>query len=94
VIGTTNYKNHIKELQKLPGIKKKSDGLFVFTEGPAIRLRRAAKNGNEKIIVNVRSLADAKQFLQSKGWLGEVNRKSIFISPQVVEDLKIELVEK
>ncbi len=31
VICTTGYMQHRKELQKLPGIKKKSDGLFVFT---------------------------------------------------------------
>jgi hypothetical protein len=94
IIGTTDYKKHKRELQKLPGIKKKSKGLFVFSEGPDIRLRPASINGNQKIIVHVKSLPAAKEFLQKKNWLGEVNRKSIFISPQVIEGLKIELVEK
>jgi hypothetical protein len=57
VIGTTNYKNHIKELQKLPGIKKKSDGLFVFTDGPSIRLRPEANNGNQKATSPARDVA-------------------------------------
>jgi hypothetical protein len=94
VIGTTGYKKYKQQLKRLPGINKKRNGLFVFSEGPAIRLHSAAQNRNEKIVVSVRSLAAAKEFLQSKSWLGEVTQKSIFILPQVVDGLKIELVNE
>jgi hypothetical protein len=94
VIGTTGYRKYKQHLKRLPGINKKRNGLFVFSEGPAIRLHSAAQNSNEKIVVSVRSLAAAKEFLQSKSWLGEVTQKSIFILPQVVDGLKIELVNE
>jgi hypothetical protein len=94
VIGTNSYRKYKQQLKRLPGINMKRNGLFVFSKGPAIRLHSAAQNSNEKIVVSVRSLAAAKEFLQSKSWLGEVTQKSIFILPQVVDGLKIELVEE
>ena len=91
-VHTTNYQQHKKNLLQLPGVK--NDGsLFSFSYGPSIRLVDADNNGTQKIIIKVRSLAAAKSFLQSKQMLGNVGINSIYILPEAIEGLQVELVE-
>ena len=47
----------------------------------------------KKIIIKVRSLAAAESFLQSKQMLGNVGINSIYILPEAIEGLQVELVE-
>lgn len=92
VVGATEPKKYEQQLQKFPDVKKNNDK-YSFREGPALRLQQAGKNGILKIVIAVRSLKNAKAFLESKKLLGKVTAKSVFILPGSVDGLQIELVE-
>jgi hypothetical protein len=94
VVGANGIKKYESQLQKLPDIKKNNGNLFSFREGPFLRLQQSSKNGILKIVVSVKSLQNAKAFLDSKKMLGQVNPGSIFILPAAIDGLQIELVEK
>jgi len=93
VVGANDVKKYDSQLQKLPDLKKNKDNLFSFNEGPSLRLQQSSKNGILKIVVTVRSLKNAKAFLDSKKSSGKVNASSIFILPAAIDGLQIELVE-
>ena len=92
VVGTSDVKKYDQQLQKFPDIRKTND-LFSFKEGPGLRLQQSSKNGILKIVVAIRSLKNAKTFLESKKLLGKVNAGSIFILAEAIDGLQIELVE-
>ena len=94
VIGATDVKKYDSQLQKLPDIKKNNNNLFSFNEGPALRLQQSSKNGILKVVIAVRSLKDAKVFLESRKLMGDVNEHSVFILPAAMDGLQIELVEQ
>lgn len=93
VVGATEVKKYDQQLKKFPDIRKSND-LFSFNEGPALRLQQSSKNGILKIVVTIRSLKNAKAFLDSKKLSGKVNAGSIFILPAAIDGLQIELVEE
>ncbi len=94
VVGAKNISTYTKALAKLPGIKKQGDALFGFQEGPSLRLQGSKTEGIEKIVVKVRSLAEAETYLTSLNLLGKSSAKSIIIDPQALDGLVVELVEK
>jgi hypothetical protein len=93
VIGETDPSKYEKQWLKLPDVKKDGD-LFIFRDGPALRLQEAEKNGISKIVIKVKSLKTAKAFLESRKILGKKNKDSSFILPEATDGLQIELVEK
>src|SRR5688572_7938156 len=93
VVGTTNFQKYNDQFSKLPGVTQEKNGLFLFGEGPALRLEQDRKNWIPKIVIKVKSLNTAKAFLASKKLLGKANTKSIFILPAAMDGLQIELVE-
>ncbi|QNA45347.1 hypothetical protein [Lacibacter sediminis] len=94
VVSTTDFKKYDEQFAKLPGVKKVKNGLFSFSDGPDLRLQADGKNYIPKIVIKVHSLKKAKAFLESKKVLGKVNANSIFILPEAMDGLQIELVEK
>lgn len=94
VVSTTDFKKYDEQFAKLPGVKKEQSGLFSFSEGPGLRLQQDAKNWIPKIVIVVKSLKNAKAFLESKKLLGKVNANSVFILPEAMDGLQIELVEQ
>jgi hypothetical protein len=94
VVSTTNFKKYDEQFAKLPGITKQQSGVFSFSEGPGLRLQQDAKNFIPKIVIVVKSLKNARAFLESKKLLGKVNANSIFILPETMDGLQIELVEQ
>ncbi|MEJ8818140.1 hypothetical protein [Lacibacter sp. H407] len=94
VVSTIEFKKYDEQFVKLPGVKKQKAGLFSFSEGPDLRLQQDAKNRIPKIVIVVESIKNAKVFLESKKLLGNVHSNSIFILPEAVDGLQIELVEQ
>ncbi len=94
VIGSKKYLFHTMELLKHPGIQKDSSSIYSFKEGPAIKLKSSKTNEIEKIVLKVYSLNKAKQYLASKGLLGQSSANSISIDPSAVDGLQIELTDK
>ena len=93
VVSTSDFKKHDEQFVRLPGVTKQQNGLFSFNDGPGLRLQQDAKNCIPKIVIVVTSLKNAKAFLESKKLLGNVNANSIFILPEAMDGLQIELVE-
>jgi hypothetical protein len=94
VVSTSDFKKYDEQFARLPGVTKQQNGLFSFRDGPVLRLQLDAKNRISKIVILVKSLKKAKAFLESKKLLGNVNANSIFILPEAMDGLKIELVEQ
>lgn len=94
VVSTTEFKKHDVKFAKLPGVRKVGSGLFSFNEGPDLRLQQDVKSWTPKIVIKVVSLEKARMFLESKKLFGKVNANSIFILPEAMDGLQIELVEK
>ncbi len=93
VIGSSNEPFHSLALAKLPGIKKTSNDLFSFNEGPSLRLKNSKINGIEKIVVKVKSIKKARTFLVENNLLGAATTTSIYIDPKVLDGLIIELTD-
>ena len=94
VFGCKNISSYNKELSKLPGINKENNNRFSLEEGPAIQLTNSKHDGVEKIVVTVNSLAKARSYLQSKKILGRATKDSVFINPEAIDGLIIELVQQ
>ena len=94
VVASPDPENNKKELLKIPGILNKKTDLISFSKGPALRLVRSTSGRIEKIIIRVYSLAVAKKYLQSHNLLGSSSANSIYINPQAIEGLTVELVDK
>lgn len=94
VVSTIEFKKYDEQFVKLPGVKKQYTGLFSFSEGPDLRLQQDEKNRIPKIVIVVESIKNAKVFLESKKLLGNVHANSIFILPEALDGLQIELVER
>ncbi len=94
VVSTSDFKKYDEQFAILPGVTKQQNGLFEFRDGPGLRLQQDAKNRIPKIVIVVTSLKNAKAFLESKKLLGNVNANSIFILPEAMDGLQIELVEQ
>ena len=93
VINSNQFKNHHSAFAKLPGATLKQVNLFSFKEGPSIRLNEAVLNGVDRLVIRVKSIEDAKNYLLSKNLLGQETSNSIYIKSEVLDGLKIELVE-
>ncbi|MGD2124008.1 MAG: hypothetical protein PVJ76_19815 [Gemmatimonadota bacterium] len=78
----------------LGGERMVSEGLFRFSQGPAIRLEQGEPEGIREIVVEVVSLDDAKAYLNSKGILGETDQGDLTIGPSAVQGLSIRLRER
>jgi len=70
-----------------------SEGLFRFSQGPAIRLEQGEPEGLREIVLEVASLDDARAYLDSKGLLGEMREGYLTITPSAIQGLKIRLRE-
>jgi hypothetical protein len=93
VIGCTDVKSNSDELSKIPGISKGENYRFNFSTGPLLQLMKADSAGILQIIVEVRSLADARRYLLQKNMLLQTNNRRIFIKPQSIGGLIVELIQ-
>ena len=93
VILTTDIDAYKSSIAKLPGVTSQKENLFSFSEGPAIRLSPSERNIIEKIVIQVKSIEQAKNYLKSINLLGKVDSNSVYLDELAMDGLKIELVE-
>jgi hypothetical protein len=94
VIGSNKSSSYKNELGKLPGVNLSDNDLFIFAEGPSIRLVNSNSNGIEKIIIKVHSIDIAKKYLKSQNLIGDSTKNSVFINTAVIYGLLIEFTEQ
>ena len=73
---------------------QESKAVFAFGSGPKIRLELAEAEGIRGIVIGVRSLARAREFLTQKHMLGGASEGRVAIAPAAVGGLRITLVEE
>ncbi len=95
VIGTSNLGKYGDEWRKLlTPSRQSSEVLFRAGSGPAIRLAPASSDRIQRIVLEVDSLASAKEFLSEKHLLGAASAEEIAINPSGIQQLSIQLVER
>jgi len=94
IISLPNISEGTEEWVNLLGRERMvSEGLFRFSEGPSIRIEQSELEGIREIVLEVASLADAKTFLDSKGFLGQMGEGFLTIAPSAIQGLRIRLRE-
>lgn len=88
-------------LDRIPGIKMSGNNLFSFNKGPSIRLINYTNGTSQsddigiiKIVIKVRSLIDARRYLDSKKILNKSSKNSVYIDSSAFNGLRVELVDK
>jgi hypothetical protein len=70
---------------------QKSGDLYRFSQGPSIRLLSAPTDGFKSIVLQVRSLRKAKEFLVQRNLLKKSSDKTVAIDPSAIGGLHITL---
>jgi catechol 2,3-dioxygenase-like lactoylglutathione lyase family enzyme len=95
VVGVRSIEEASREWRRLiESPDQESKAVFAFGPGPKIRLEPAEAEGIQGIVIGVRSLARAREFLTQRQMLGEASEGRIGIAPAAVDGLKITLVEE
>ncbi|MEP6788880.1 MAG: hypothetical protein ABJB40_10645 [Acidobacteriota bacterium] len=72
---------------------QQSGNLYRFSHGPAIRLFAASTDGFKRIVLQVRSLRKAREFLAQRNLLGKT-RDRVYIDPLAMGGLEIILEQR
>jgi len=95
VIGTTNmHESKDKWQHLLEPLSPSSQGVWHLEAGPAIHLIEAEKDGIYELVINVRSLDQARDFLGEHDLLGINRPDEITVIGSYLQGLTIKLVEK
>src|SRR5688572_23670179 len=70
---------------------QEAGNLYRFSQGPAIRLFAAQTDGFKSIVLQVRSLRKAKEFLAQRNLLKKTKDKTVAIDPLAIGGLRITL---
>lgn len=93
IIGTEEFSNFKNELIKLPGIKKEKDNLFIFSQGPGIRLISSDNGMFFRILIKVKSTDNAKKQLQAIDISTIKTDKGLMLDIRMLSGIQIELIE-
>lgn len=95
IIGTRSLEKDRSDWQKLflPA-PASTTNTWQAGDGPAIHLVSSSTDEIQRIVLKVRSLGQAKDFLRAQHWLGSVSENEIGIAPSAVQGLSIRLMEK
>lgn len=69
-----------------------SSGVMTIGTGPAIRFIKGSSDAIVSFVLTVKSLSKAKDYLQSKGLLGESSANELRLAPGAVQGLDIRIV--
>jgi len=95
VIGTTNMQESKDKWQRLlEPILPSSQGVWHLEAGPSIHLIETEKNGIYEVVINVRSLDQARDFLGEYDLLGINKPDEITIIGLYLQGLTIKLIER
>jgi hypothetical protein len=92
VLSARDFKQEAAAWQRLLGSQTAS-GNWDPGRGASIRLVPGLQDRIQKIVIQVRSLGQAKIFLKNRGLLGTISAAEISINPSKVQGLRIALVE-
>jgi hypothetical protein len=92
VMSAANFEQEAAAWQQLLGPQTAS-GHWNLGTGPSIRVIPGPQDRIQKIVLQVRSLAQARTFLKDKQLLGSASTKEISIDPSKIQGLSIALVE-
>jgi hypothetical protein len=92
VLSASNFEESRAAWQRLLG-RQTDPGYWKLGSGPAIRLIPGSKDKIQRIVVQVRSLAQAKSFLKENNLLGTLSTEEISIKPSRIQGLIIALAE-
>ena len=70
-----------------------ASGHWSLGTGPSIRVIPGPQDRIQKIVLQVKSLAQARTYLKNRNLLGSVSPKEISIQPSKIQGLSISLVE-
>lgn len=94
VYGAKDVKPMQVHWQKLlDPLQASSQGLWLVGGGPAIRVIQADEDGIRELVVNVKSLKQARRFLKEHGLLGTEQPAALTVAASPLQGLKITLVE-
>lgn len=94
VIGTTNIQESEDNWQLLLKPLSSSQGVWQLKSGPAVRLIEAEKDGVYELVINVRSLDQARDFLGDIDLLGINKPDEITVIGSYLQGVSIKFVEK
>lgn len=92
VIAAANLEKDKIAWRKLLGAPTPA-GNWSVGAGPAIRLSQGTEDRIQRIIIQVRSLPQAKAFLENKQLLGTSSAREISLTPSKIQGLSISLIE-
>jgi hypothetical protein len=70
-----------------------SEGVWALGKGPAIRLVQADLDGIRELVVQVRSLKQAREFLMRNGLMGTDRPNALTLAGSSLQELEITLIE-
>ena len=95
VVGAKDVKRSQEQWQKLLNpLQASSEGVWPVGAGPAIRLIQADKDRIQGLVVNVKSLPQARRFLKEHDLLGTEQPTSLTMAGPQLQGLNITLVEQ
>ena len=95
VVGAKDTKFPRERWQKLlTPIQESSPGVWRVGAGPAIRVIQAEKDGIEGLVINVKSLKQARRCLKAHDLLGKDHPDSLTLAGPLLNGLNIRLVEQ
>jgi hypothetical protein len=92
VMSVANFAQEAAAWQKLLG-PQTAAGHWSPGTGPSIRVIPGPQDGIQKIVLQVKSLAQARKFLKNMQLLGSASANKISINPSKIQGLSIALVE-
>jgi hypothetical protein len=95
VFGARDVKRMQEHWQKLLNpIQASSQGVWPVGAGPAIRVIQADKDGIRGLVVNVKSIEEARRFLKKHGLLGADQPAALTVAGSQLQGLNVTLVEE
>jgi hypothetical protein len=95
VYGARDVKRMQEHWQKLLNpLQPSSQGVWPVGTGPAIRLIQADNDGIHGVVVNVKSLEEARRFLKKRGLLSTERPAAITMAGSQLQGLNVTLVEQ
>ncbi len=92
VIGTTRLPTDKPRWRRfLLPVEPAAGNTWRLPAGPAIRLISGGADGILHIVLKVKSLEEAREFLKARRWLGSVSDREVSLAPSAVQGLDIRL---
>ena len=94
VLGVTDYNKSLQDWQNLlDPIKPISEGFWEIGNGPTLRIVSSSEYGIKSIVFKIKSLEQARNFLELHDMLGHVSDNSIMLNKRIFYGLNINLIE-